>query len=211
MYKRFLLLPVVLAGLAAAQTVPLTQNSVTNHDIVTLAKAGFNEDFILDFMGLSRARFDVSVNALAELAKEGLSERLIRAMLMASVPAPAASANATVASATPVSLMQGTATPPGTAFPAPLQANGPVGVMVDVPAKFRPRKMSDLQMALSTQTPYYRSSSFLFGLIKSTVKINGQSQGDRSVFMQLGSAYGNTRTMAPMAPMMGGMHYVVLP
>ena len=78
---RRLLISILLLGTATwagAQTVPLTQNQLTNRDIITLAKAGFNEDFILDFIGMSRTRFDTSVSGLADLAKEGLSERLIR-------------------------------------------------------------------------------------------------------------------------------------
>lgn len=60
-------------GLGAAsevwpQTVPLTQNCLTNQDIVTLAKAGFSEDFVIDLIGMSRTQFDLSASGLAELA-----------------------------------------------------------------------------------------------------------------------------------------------
>lgn len=77
MHRTFLAL-ILFSALAAAQ------NLVTNRDIVTLAKAGFNEDFITDFIAMSHTRFDTSVNGLADLAKEGLTERLIRAMIAAS-------------------------------------------------------------------------------------------------------------------------------
>jgi len=190
MHKRFLLLAALFAGLSAAQTVPLTLNSITNGDIVTLAKAGFNEDFIVDFIAASRTRFDISVNGLAELARSGLSERLIRAMLAAGEgPQPISAPAAVAPQALPMPAMSDTLTP------------------------VRSRKMSEPAMAMSTQTPYYHSSTFLWGLIHKQVKIYATPQSDRQVFPQLGSAFGQVRLLTPMtmAPVFQGTRYVVVP
>jgi len=185
MHKRFLLLSATIVGLSAAQTVPPAQNVVTNPDIVTLARAGFNEDFIVDFIAASRTRFDISVAGLAELAKSGLSERLIRAILAAgngpqSMPAQVEGA-------------------------PPAQAAMP---MEEIPRPVRSRKMSEPAVAMSSQTPYYRSSTFLWGLVRKQVRIYGPQSNDRQVFPQLGSAFGQVRLMAPVTM---GTRYVVLP
>ena len=210
MNKRFLLSTVFLVGISAAQTVPITQNSVTNRDIVTLAKAGFNEDFVLDFITASRTRFDVSVNALADLAKEGLSERLIRGML-AAASNPQNAVQPPMVSPTACGQVPAAAPALPTASPVAPQAMTPssptIMAVADVPP-VRPRKMSDLATAISTQTPYYGSTSFLFGLVKRQVRIYGAQPNDRQIFPQLGGAYSQVRLVAP-----GGMgaHYVVIP
>jgi len=181
MHRRLSLLTALLAGLAAAQTVPPSLNSVSNPDIVTLAKAGFNEDFIVDFISASRTRFDVSVNGLAGLAKDGLSERLIRAMLAAGSPQQVPPQQSAMISAM---------------------------AMADMATPVRARKVSASAMAMSTQTPYYQSSTFLWGLIRRQVKIYATPQSERSQSYQLGSAYGQVRVMAPSAM---GARYVVIP
>lgn len=79
---------VSLAAVCAAQ-VPVPRNVLTNQGVITLAKAGFDEEFVLDAIASSRTRFDTSVDGLADLVKQGLSERIIR-MMMAPAPASAA-------------------------------------------------------------------------------------------------------------------------
>ncbi len=74
-----------ICGLCGAQTLAVGRNTLTNHGIVTLAKAGFNEEFIIDTILSSRTQFDTSVDGLADLAKQGITERLIRVMMN---PAP---------------------------------------------------------------------------------------------------------------------------
>ena|ERR1039458_1217435 len=75
------ILPLLFAALCSAQTAPQTRNSFTNRDIVVLAKAGFNEDFILDAMAGARTQFDTTADGLAALAHEGVTETVIRAMM----------------------------------------------------------------------------------------------------------------------------------
>ena len=72
------LLSIVVA--AAGQPIGLTRDVLTNRGILTLASAGFSEEFILETIAISRTRFDVSIEGLAWLAKEGVNERIIRAM-----------------------------------------------------------------------------------------------------------------------------------
>ena len=54
---------------------------LTNEGVVDLAKSGFSEAFILDLVQFKRTRFDTSVDGLTFLAKKGLSERVIRAIV----------------------------------------------------------------------------------------------------------------------------------
>lgn len=190
MHTRFLLLSALLVGLSAAQTVPPSLNSVTNGDIVTLARAGFNEEFIVDFISTSRTRFDVTVNGLAELARSGLSERLIRTMLAAGTPSQNQSVQAVAM--------------------APAAA-APVGEIQDESTPVRSRRMSEPALAMATQTPYYHSSTFLWGLVRKQVKISGSRQSQ--LFPQLGTAFSQVRLAAPvtMIPVQQGTRYVVIP
>jgi hypothetical protein len=76
---------------AAAQEHP--RHVLTNEGVVTLAKAGFDELFIIDRIRTSRTQFDITVESLVALKQAGLSEDLIRAMALTdphSCPAPAA-------------------------------------------------------------------------------------------------------------------------
>jgi hypothetical protein len=69
---------------------------LTNQGVVTLAKAGFDESFIIDRIRTSRTQFDITVEGLVALKQAGLSEDLIRAMALTdphscpAQPAPAA-------------------------------------------------------------------------------------------------------------------------
>jgi hypothetical protein len=65
----------------ALQSTVQTREVLTNRSIVTLASAGFGEDFIIDLIAKSRTEFDTSVGGLESLAKQGMNERVIRAML----------------------------------------------------------------------------------------------------------------------------------
>ena len=59
----------------------MQRQTLTNEGIVELAKAGFSEAFILDLVLYKRTKFDISVDGLTYLAKKGVSERLIRAIV----------------------------------------------------------------------------------------------------------------------------------
>jgi hypothetical protein len=79
----------------------LKQQPLTNENIVTLAKAGFDELFILQLIRSSRTSFDTSVPGLVVLKQAGVSEDLIRMMAMPQSSPPAAPAATTPAKAPP--------------------------------------------------------------------------------------------------------------
>lgn len=63
-------------GQAAANSNPLT-----NASVVKLVKAGFKEKTILSIIAARRPRFDLSPERMIELKRNGVSERIILAML----------------------------------------------------------------------------------------------------------------------------------
>jgi hypothetical protein len=165
MHEAILSILLFASGLAVAraQTVGLTQNSLTNQDVVALAKAGFNEDFLIDLIGTSRTRFDTSADGLAELAKQGLTEPLIRAMLN-----PPAIASRAPSGLTPVTLH-------------------------DPDENRRKRKTKESVLAIENRAPYYRSSSLFWGLWKSKIRVGANSLTEPTLGSPLGAAYGQVR------------------
>jgi len=81
---------VLFTAAAAAQETPNVVSSVrpvqvqsprdvlTNEGIVLLSDAGFSDSFIVEKMLLSRTRFDVSVEGLAFLIRNGISQELVQ-------------------------------------------------------------------------------------------------------------------------------------
>lgn len=74
---------------------------LTNESVVTLAKAGFDELFIMQLIRSSRTNFDTGVQGLVVLKQAGLSEDLIRLMAMPQLSPPAVPAASAPASAKP--------------------------------------------------------------------------------------------------------------
>jgi hypothetical protein len=70
------LLPMV----CGAQSLGLARNILTNRDIVTLANAGFSEAFIIQTIATSSTKFELTADALADLAKNGITEDIVSAM-----------------------------------------------------------------------------------------------------------------------------------
>ena len=180
--SRFLQTFLALAVAAGAQTVSLTQNALTNKDVVTLAKAGFNEDFIIDTISMSRTQFDFSVNSLAEMAKEGLTERLIRCMMMAGVPPPVS---------VPAAAPSGSGMTEG-AMVTPAMAGNPRGNS-HMQTKIYVVKPSAVHQALSTQTPYYEWRSIFFGLWKKQVGVGAAPRSEQVVTPSLGGYFNQVR------------------
>ena len=185
---------------AGAQTASLAQTALTNKDVVTLAKAGFNEEFIMDTISMSRTHFDVTVNGLAELAKEGLTERLIRFMMTAG------------AGVAPVqSAASGTAQEALMVSPAMNENPAPRGQVVVV-------KPSAVRQALSSQTPYYEWTSVFWGLWKKKVGVGAMPRVEQVVAPSLGGFYQQVRVPVtnPARPRSGNAYeqvatrYVVL-
>jgi hypothetical protein len=76
---------VLTVGILAGQNgVPLSgigRNVLTNQGVAMLARAGYSEGFIIDMIYHKQTQFDVSTDGLVWLAKEGLSERIVRTMV----------------------------------------------------------------------------------------------------------------------------------
>jgi hypothetical protein len=85
------ILPVAAQQPAAVQ---LTHQPLNNESILTLAKAGFDEMFLMQLIHTSRTNFDTSVQGLVLLKQAGLSEDLIRMMAIPGATMPAAPAAA---------------------------------------------------------------------------------------------------------------------
>lgn len=68
----------------ASAAVPLSglgRNVLTNQGVALLARSGYSEGFIIDMIFHKETQFDVSAEGLAWLAKQGLTERVVRAMV----------------------------------------------------------------------------------------------------------------------------------
>ena len=77
-----------------AQAHPSRRNFLVNRDVVALAQAGYDEQTIIETVLAKPSRFDVTTHALGELAAEGISERVIQAMLVAKNHSPVAAVTA---------------------------------------------------------------------------------------------------------------------
>ena len=69
--------PTVMSSIRPGQ-VQSPRDVLTNEGIVLLSDAGFSDSFIIEKMLLSRTRFDVSVEGLAFLIRNGISQELVQ-------------------------------------------------------------------------------------------------------------------------------------
>jgi hypothetical protein len=75
-----LLIPPVAAQDYAAASV--SRRVLTNEGVVELARAGFDELFIIERIRTSRSHFDASAQGLLSLTETGLSEEIINAIAL---------------------------------------------------------------------------------------------------------------------------------
>lgn len=68
-------------GSSSRSESKLPRDIMTNEGLVLLSEAGFSDSFIVEKIVLSRTRFDVSVEGLAYLRQNSLSEELIQFVL----------------------------------------------------------------------------------------------------------------------------------
>ena len=103
----------LLLALATCLLAPTCQAAevLTNDAIVSMVKARLGEELILNKMKTSTGQYDTSTNALIKLKAEGVSDKIIQAMMGA--PSAAAPAAAPVPPAAPM------ATPPPMPAPGP--------------------------------------------------------------------------------------------
>ena len=184
----------ILFRVAGAQTGVAAQKALTNHDVVVLAKAGFTEEFIVDTILAGRSHFDTSATGMAELAKEGLNERVVRVMAGVGTQSETASP---------------AAAPPGT---APMEMVVPGAGQKTRAQVVKPTRVG---LAIASQTPYYESTSLLFGLFHKTVGVGAVPRADQIIAPQLGPASNSSRMMANfptlVAPAGSATRYVVIP
>jgi hypothetical protein len=72
-----------LAWATGPEKASLPRTVLTNEGIVVLARAGYGERFIADLIKQRPVRFDTTVDGLAFLAEQGISENLVRKMVEA--------------------------------------------------------------------------------------------------------------------------------
>lgn len=81
MRELLLFLLILTPAVAQNYTVAtLSRHVLTNDSVISLAKAGFDELFIIERIHMSRTRFDTTVEGLVALKQAGVSEDLIRVM-----------------------------------------------------------------------------------------------------------------------------------
>ncbi len=122
-----LLIPCIAWGAEApstpAENAGIARNVLTNHGVALLARAGYSEAFLIDLIHYKQTQFDVTAEGLVWLARQGLTERVIRAMV----------ANENKEEQTAVVPALFTVTPPSTSPPVQRPAvQTPVNVAVPV-------------------------------------------------------------------------------
>jgi hypothetical protein len=202
----------VLTQVGGAQTAG-AQKILTNQDIAVLAKAGFTEEFIVNTILSEKSHFDTSAAGLAELAKEGLNERVVRAMAGAGTgwetgTRPAAQpAGPSVAQPAAQSAAQPTVS---VAYPEEMVVPG-----TEQRTRVQIVQPTRAGLAIAAQTPYYESTSLLFGLYHKKVGVGVIPRMDQIVSPQLGPGSNSSRMMANfptlVAPAGSGVRYVVIP
>lgn len=95
----------------------LPKDILTNEALVTLAEAGFSDSFIVEKIRLSRSRFDTSVEGLAYLRRNWISEELVH-FVMEYAARPAAQPSA-AAVAVPMKIVKQNMLVPATPTGAP--------------------------------------------------------------------------------------------
>ena len=79
-----ILLTVIFATFCLAaepETIALPRHILTNNGLVVLARAGVGDGLLVDLVRNKRTFFDTSADALALLARHGLSENVLRAVV----------------------------------------------------------------------------------------------------------------------------------
>ena len=150
-----------------------TKDVLTNRAIVTLAWAGFNEDFLIELIRNSRTEFDTSADGLAVLAKQGINEQIIR-VILGSASAKLSTEPFTQPVTQPVT--QPLATDPAA---APVSGAKPI-LETPVTATRKPHK-----------------TSFLFGFFRKHTGMGVSQGGQEQVDPHPGTVYGAALSTGP--------------
>lgn len=170
MQSRKGILTIALLALGApgsAQSIVQTHEVLTNPAIVTLAAAGFNEEFVIELILNSRTQFDTSAIGLAKLAKLGIHEGIVRVMLNSPGAVPAGM--------------------PGDEQPLAREAIAATDLVKGRRiVLFKPKPV---ELAISAHTPYYGSTSILWGLFKRKTGVGGATRSRSPLIPHLGIVY----------------------
>ena len=75
----------LLSSLAEAAPAPASHGAdskmLNNEGLVVLARAGYNERFLVELIQSQPGRFDTSVEGLVYLAQQGISEKIVRLVI----------------------------------------------------------------------------------------------------------------------------------
>lgn len=125
----------LLAADPAPKSAAPPKNLLTNEGVLLLAEAGLGERFLLELIEQKTSRFDTSAEALASLARQGLTENVLRALVRKQdQPAPSQPSESTV-SLEP-HLLRGKIVRQRMLVPD--AAGGNVGIMTMAPVKTAP-------------------------------------------------------------------------
>lgn len=80
-FSVFALASALFAADPAPKPAPPPRNLLTNEGVLLLAEAGLGERFLLELIEHKTSRFDTSAEALAHLARHGLTENVLRALV----------------------------------------------------------------------------------------------------------------------------------
>lgn len=85
--KSFMAFILLVFGILLMTFKSMATEIIANETIVTMVKAGLGEELIISKIQASQSQFDVSTETILKLKKEGVSERIIKAMLDAPMKA----------------------------------------------------------------------------------------------------------------------------
>src|SRR5229473_349291 len=84
MLRQMMISAVLAAGLVAAEVpAQAATKPLTNDDVISLAKAGLDENTIITAIQAQDSSFDISAPALLQLKRDGVSTRTLNAIVTA--------------------------------------------------------------------------------------------------------------------------------
>lgn len=140
---RKIVLSFALLGTCLAADPPKAappRNLLTNEGVLLLAEAGLGERFLLELIEQKTSKFDTSAEALASMARQGLTENILRALVKKQDRANAPGPNGASASDAPIALephlLRGKVVRQRMLVPD--AAGGNVGIMTMAPVPVKP-------------------------------------------------------------------------
>jgi hypothetical protein len=154
-----------VAVFASSVTLAHAQDTMTNDEVISLAKAGLNPTLIVGKIRTSKSDFDMSTDALIKLKQAGVSDEIVTAMLEAK-------SGKSIGASAPVN-STGAASPGPLGDPNDPMAKHNYGIFL-YEEKDGVRKMTPLKANVSAQnrTGGMFTSSLTYGIGKVKTKTN---------------------------------------